>query len=620
MNKGVKNILVTGEFLLRHCIFWLVTFALHRMLFIAINSGKAIDTPLSDLAMSLVQGMIFDISIVGYLSMAYCVVIAFSAPWVELSKILRGIRWFALVVSSVVVFLSPADAIMYGYWDFHYDATCIAVTTFDAIDNWAFFFYVVCGVALIIGNYVLLRFALRRVLERKTAIADTLAGKIVNVLVILVVGGVMIIPVRGGLGIAPLSISRGYFSEYQFANHAAISPTWNFLYSTQRLKGASTVYHFMDDNQAQEIFDAKMAESGNYQKIFINDRPNVVVVLLESFSAHAIEYLGGINATPTIKSLLPQSVAFSNIMAASDRSGKGLVATMCGFPVMPTISIIQYPSKSQSLPFVARKLRQHGYDDQAFVYGGDLNFNSFNSLVNLAGFNKVVTQDDFDPSQWGDKWGAHDEYALQRLFDIINEQYARNDTSKRFFDFIFTLSSHEPFTVPMERKYENDYINSVYYTDKCLGEFFTKAKNEPWWNNTVFILMADHGHPGPDGVGVTDRRRFNIPLLFTGGAMAVKDTVITKFGTQIDLAKTLLRQLDIDCEEFTFSKNMLDDSIKGHSFFDFYDGFGYADEKTYQVYDNPSQSWLRYESSAEPADSLSGMAILQVMSLDNKNR
>lgn len=620
MKNGLKNILVTGEFLLRHCLFWLVTFALHRMLFIAINSGKAIDIPLSELALSLVHGLVFDFSIVGYLSMAYCLVIAITSPWITLEKILRGIKVFALVVSSIIVFLSPADAVMYGYWDYHYDATCIAVTTFEAIDNWAFIFYVVCGILLIIGNYVLLRFALGNIMERKEELADTIPGKVVNALVVLVIGAAMIIPIRGGLGIAPLSTSRGYFSEYQFANHAAISPTWNFLYSTKRLKGASTVYHFMDDAQAEEIFNSKMTESGNYPRIFVNNRPNVVFILLESFSAHAIEYLGGVNATPTIKSLLPQSVSFNNIMAASDRSGKGLVAAMCGFPVLPTISIIQYPNKSQTLPFLAKKLRENGYADQAFVYGGDLNFNSFNSLVNLAGFNKVVTQDDFDSSQWGDKWGAHDEYALQRLFDIINEQYARNDSSKRFFDFIFTLSSHEPFTVPMERKLENEYLNSVYYTDQCLGNFFAKAKNEPWWNNTVFILIADHGHPGPEGVGVTDRRKFNIPLLFTGGAMAVKDTMITKYGTQIDVAKTLLRQLDIDCEEFAFSKNLLDDSIKGHSFFDFYDGFGYADENTYQVYDNPSKSWLRFDSTITPADSLSGMAILQMMSIDNQKR
>ena len=620
MKRGLKIVLTAIEFLLLHCVFWVVTFALHRVLFIAINSGKAIDIPLSELAMSLVHGVVFDLSIVGYLSLVYSIIIAFTSLVFELRKVLRCLVGVSVVLSSVIVFLLPGDAIIYGYWDYHYDATCISMTTFETIDNWAIILYVVVGLALVAGNYVFIKSVMHRVLNRDVEMADTKAGKAVSSVVMLVVGALMIIPIRGGLGIAPLSTSRAYFSEYQFANHAAISPTWNFIYSMKRLKKASTEYHFMDGKQAKEIFDTCMNESGEYQRIFSNPRPNVVFILLESFSAHAIEYLGGVNATPTIKSLLPESVAFNNIMAASDRSGKGLVAAMCGYPVLPTLSIIQYPKKTQSLPFIAKKLRENGYVSQTFIYGGDLNFNNFNSLVNIAGFDNVITQDDFDESQWGDKWGAHDEYALQRLLDVINEQYVRNDTSERFFDFIFTLSSHEPFTVPMERRMENDYLNSVCYTDKCLGEFFARAKQEPWWKNTVFVLMADHGHPGPDGVGVTDRRRFNIPLIFAGGPLTVRDTIISKYGTQIDVAKTLLRQMDIDCEEFEFSKNLLDESIKGHSFFDFNDGFGYMDQNNHLVYDNQGKKWLLKESVGEASDTLIGEAILQQMSDDNKKR
>lgn len=614
MKTAFKNIWVTVRYLFVHCLFWLVTFALLRLLFVAINSGKAIDAPLTDLAMALVHGLVFDFSIVGYLTLLYCVVLAITCTWAPQKKVLKAVSVISGIVSSLIVFFSPADAVMYSYWGYHYDATCIAGSTMDAVETWALVIYIIAGVALVIGNIMFLRFMTHAAMDSDVQPSETKIGKIFNVVFLLVLGALMIIPIRGGTGIAPLSNSRAYFCECQFANHVAMSPSWNFLYSTKRLKEASTTYHFMDDSVAENRLSELQKESGDFLHVFNTERPNVMFILLESFSAHGIEFLGGINATPTIKSLLPESVAFNNIMAASDRSGKGLVAAMCGYPVLPTISIIQYPKKTQSLPFISKKLRNEGYASQTFIYGGDLNFNNFKSLVNIAGFDKIITEDDFDESMMGDKWGAHDQYTFDRLLEEANGQ------KEPFFDFYFTLSSHEPFTVPMEKQLDDPYLNSVYYTDKCLGDFIKKAKQTEWWKNTVLILMADHGHPGPDDVGVTDKKRFNIPLILTGGAMAVRDTMLTIKGTQIDVAKTLLRQLDIDCSEFTFSKNLLDKETVGYSFFDFNDGFGYVDDNNYQVYDNRGKSWLRFDSTSVKPDSISGKAILQMMSNDNMKR
>ncbi|MCQ2204670.1 MAG: sulfatase-like hydrolase/transferase [Bacteroidales bacterium] len=613
MKQGAINVWLAVRYLFLHAFFWIVTFALHRILFIAINSSKAIDTPIGQLFSALLHGMVFDLSIVGYLSLLYCVIIAIVGQWYNLKKVLSICNYITLALSSVVVFFMPGDGIMYSYWGFHYDATCIAGSTWDAIETWAIVLYLIASFALIAGNYVLLRTLTSRVIDVDAPPAPTFPARITNCVVMLVIAAAMIIPIRGGLDLAPLSNSRAYFSEYQFANHTAMSPLWNFIYSTKRLKEASTTYHFMDDSKAETIFRDLTVESGEYPHLLTTSRPNVIVILLESFSAHAIEFLGGVNATPTIKSLLGQSIVFDHVLAASDRSGKGLVAAMCGYPVLPTISIIQYPKKTQTLPFIARKLRDEGYESQTFIYGGDLNFNNFNSLVNIAGFDNVITEDDFDASMLGPKWGAHDEYAFDRLLEVASSQ------KQPFFDFFFTLSSHEPFVVPMKRKFDNDYLNSVYYTDMCLGKFLDAARKKSWWKNTVVVLMADHGHNGPDDVPIEHESRFKIPLILTGGAVA-KDTLVTKQGSQIDLAKTLLSQMDVDCREFTFSKNLLDPVVKGYSFFDFNDGYGFADDENYQVYDNRGRTWLKKYSSAAEADTLTARAILQIMSDDNQKR
>ncbi len=614
MKQSLSNVLKLVQFLLMHCLFWLVTFLLQRILFIFINSSKAIDVPPSELMSALLHGMVFDVSIAGYLSLLFCVIVAIGSQFVSISKLLHVCYTIAVILSSVITFLLPADGIIYGFWGFHYDATCIAASTTDAIEMWALVVYLIICIALVIGNNMLLHSMLVRIIKTKIVPPQNIVGKIVSALMMLVIGAAMIIPIRGGFGIAPLSNSRAYFSQYQFANHVAMNAVWNFLYSTKRLDSASAVYRYMDDADAEAIFSKLTHHTGEPVAILKTQRPNIIFILLESFSAHGIEYLGGENATPNIKALLKESVAFSNLMAASDRSGKGLVAAMCGYPVLPTFSIIQYPKKTQSLSFLPRKLREVGYNSQTFIYGGDLNFNNFNSLVNIAGFDHVITEDDFGAETRGPKWGTHDEYTFRRLLAEANQQ------PQPFFDFYFTLSSHEPFIVPMEKQLDDEYLNSMYYTDKCLGEFIANAKQQEWWSNTLVILMADHGHGGPQNVGVDDKKRFNIPLILTGGALACTDTIVAKKGTQIDLAVTLLNQLGIAADDFTFSKDLLNPTTTGYSFFDFNDGYGYVDDKNYQVYDNRGNVWLRLDTQAAEPDTLTGRAILQLMSNDNQRR
>lgn len=619
MKQSLINILTAVRYMVMHALFWIILFAFQRILFFFINGQKALGAGLGNLVGSMTHGLLFDMSIYGYLTIVFMAIIALVSPWVRMTLLIKIFNVITAVVSSIVVILLPANAIVYSHWGYHFDATSLGMLSnpsliFASTENWAIVLYVIVAIVLVLGTLALLRALMRGVVKMQSDAPQGAGAKALQLIVCLLLAGVLFIPVRGGTGIAPLNTGRGYFCQSQFANHAAINPAWNFIYSTKRLKHANQTYSFMPDSVAEARFNDLMSAEGRYPHILSTRRPNVVVILLESFSAHAIEYLGGVNATPNIKALLPESVAFRNITSASDRSGKGLVAAMCGYPVMPTISIIQYPNKTQSLAYIAKTLRRNGYEDQTFLYGGDLNFNNFNSLVNIAGFQSVITEPDFPSETMGDKWGAHDEFTFQRLLEIMDNQ------QQPFYDFYFTLSSHEPFTVPMETKMDDVYLNSVCYTDSCLGAFMREARNHSWWNNTLFVLVADHGHPGPEKVDVTHDLRFRIPLIFTGGALAVRDSMVTKYGSQIDLAATLLSQLDIKHDDFTFSKNLLDPSTHGFSFFDFNDGFGFLTDTCFQVYDNPSGRWLRFDNTGVEPDTLSGKAFLQAMSKDYSSR
>ena len=147
-----------------------------------------------------------------------------------------------------------------------------------------------------------------------------------------------------------------------------------------------------------------------------------------------------------------------------------------------------------------------------------------------------------------------------------------------------------------------------------------EARTRKWFSNTVFILLADHGHGGPENVGETDRRKFNIPLLLTGGAVMPQDSLVTSYGSQTDMTATLLHQLGIESDDFTFSKDLLDPTAKDFAFFDFSDGFGYVTPDNYEVYDNQMSKFIRQDDKSEKADTISGKAYLQKIAKDFHSR
>ena len=185
--------------------------------------------------------------------------------------------------------------------------------------------------------------------------------------------------------------------------------------------------------------------------------------------------LGGMpNVTPNINKLSKEGILFSNIYASGDRSDKGIVATISGFPAQSTKSIIKYPLKSQKLPTFSGMLDSVGYHT-AFYYGGDPDFASIRSYLFSSKFRTIVSQDDFPKAYRNSKWGVHDEYVFNRL--LVDCDTAKGPFLKMFF----TLTSHEPFEIPAKPKFIGDdektkFLSSVCYTDSCLGDFIRRAK------------------------------------------------------------------------------------------------------------------------------------------------
>ena len=181
------------------------------------------------------------------------------------------------------------------------------------------------------------------------------------------------------------------------------------------------------------------------------------------------------------------------------------------------------------------------------------------------------------------KWGAHDHVVLDRWLTDLGAMQSP------FFSALFTLSSHEPFEVPHTSQFkgtdeESLFLNSMHYTDSCIGDFVRRASSEPWWDNTLLILVADHGsrHPGLSPIHVPEK--FHIPMIWLGGALNQTDTIIGNVLNQSDIPTLICDQIGIDASEFTFGKDVLAGS---HQFaiYAYNNGYGFVSENEQFTYD-----------------------------------
>jgi phosphoglycerol transferase MdoB-like AlkP superfamily enzyme len=193
-----------------------------------------------------------------------------------------------------------------------------------------------------------------------------------------------------------------------------------------------------------------------------------------------------------------------------------------------------------------------------------------------------------------------------------------------FLKVILTLSSHEPFDVPMEPVFKGSddmtkYKNSVYYTDNTLGSFLDWAKGTDWWKNTLIIMVADHAARIYSDMPNYEKNVFKIPMLWVGGALSRRGLRIEKLGTQVDIPITLLDQLGIS-SNFPFSKDLLSDQSKSFAFYTYNEGFGFLTDSSAVAVDLKSKMTVLSEGRDPGYAERDGKAYLQVLFNDYLKR
>jgi len=220
-------------------------------------------------------------------------------------------------------------------------------------------------------------------------------------------------------------------------------------------------------------------------------------------------------------------------------------------------------------------------------------------------YDQIIDKNNFEQKDFNSKWGAHDGVLFKKHIEDMKLSKAP------FFSTILTLSNHEPFETPIAPKYKGSsmadkFRNTAYYTDLSIGEYFKQVKQQEWFSNTLFILVADHGHRLPRNTfEIWDPRRYRIPMILYGDVLQdeYKGYKAVTYGSQTDLSTTLYSQLNFNFEKSIWSKNLLPlNGRDGYAFFNWDNGFGLVGKNFSLSYSEDVKKIIRFDTSIPNID------------------
>lgn len=603
-------------YLLKYALFWLFFFILSRLFFLIYNLPFSSELPVNEWLMVFAKGIKLDLSMMGYVSFFASLILGFT--FLLRNKLIKQLfaiyTLIFLVLFSIITFV---DAELYRNWGFRMDSTIFLYlsTPKEALAS----SNIGVVVFLLFLTFLWIVFFFFCYKKWIAVSIDKFKTKIMWLPVFgILMAALFFLPIRGGVGIAPINTGAVYFSTNNFANHSAVNVHWQFGQSLSDMNKKHTL-SFMSDSVAKSLVSSLYQPVRDTMQTFCKTKkPNVIILILESFSSRMLAPLGGMKGvTPCLNKLSEKGILFNHFFANGDRSDKGIVAILSGYPSQPKTSIIKNSTKTEKLPFLSRKMNENGYHT-SFYYGGDINFANMRQYLVNAQFDELIYLKDFDAKYRNSKWGIHDHIVFERFYKDCNE------AEVPFFKVFFTLSSHEPFDVPHKSQFDLDseeqkFLNAAHYTDSCVGSFVAKAEQQAWWENTLVVIVADHSGRHPDNVNYAARTKFEIPMLLLGGALTSKDTLIQSYCNQTDIPKMIGRTLHKNFEEFVFSKNELS-ANQSFAFYVFNNGFAYFTDSSGFIFDNDAKKIMQQEYKLTSEIEKQGKAFMQVLLNDYNSK
>ncbi len=548
--------------LLRHLAFLLFVYCICRLLFYFFNYSYFSDLSIFELLLILISGIRFDLSVIILTNFLY--ILLYILPFVfREKKIYRLVlKWLFVSVNSIAVLANCVDL---AYFEFTLKRTNATVFNFfsgkignDLGNLLPLFFKDYWYVFIIWFALVLLMYKGYKKIEKEINLTWSFKQYGIQVLILLVIAAFSILAYRGGLQLKPISVvSAGEYAAVKYVPLVINTPFSILKTLDVQAIEPSASWKITDEKELQTLYNPRhTGKSAEIKKL------NVFIIALESFSK---EYVGALNgrdhgSTPFLDSLISESLTFPNAFSNGKTSIEGIPSIVASMPTWMNEPYITSPYGSNQIHTLANKLKEEGYYS-AFFHGGTNGTMGFDAFANLAGYDDYYGRNEYNNEKdYDGNWGIWDEEFLQFSANTINKK------KQPFFATLFTLTSHHPYPIPdkYKSKFKEDGLpieRCISYSDFCLQKFFETAKKMPWFNNTLFVLSADHTGVSNDPFFSNNVGNYSIPIIYylPGSSLKKIDSTITQ---QIDIMPSILDYLNFPSPYFSFGASVFDNNAK----------------------------------------------------------
>ncbi len=648
MNQRLRNFLnsvsPTRTILFFVSIFFLslIFLTVFRFGFLIKHHQLAKGIPPATLAKSFFIGARFDIVVLGYLLIP--LFLLSHIPFIGIAR-LKATRIVVLILflscMGLFFFLSLVDIEYFGEF-----GTRLSRWVWEYMDHPDMVWYSMWS-AYPIALYLLLWGAItfvfstfvirigRRIFQQKQR------EGIIRPLVYFILGAALLfLGARGRTQVAPIDWGVAYFSPYGFANQLALNGVYTLgksWWEDNREERGEILkrYHFYPSSEALSTVQRllynpreKLTDSlHSLERWYYPDTDslqakdyNVVIILLESWLARYIGALGGKpDATPNFDILAQWGVLFERFYATGTRTNRGIVSVLCSYPSQAGRSVMRRYSINHASTSIVEILKNRGYQN-ILVYGGDLQFDNMEGFLRGQGFEKLTRQEDFPSGSKLGKWGVPDHLTYERA----NEEFNKFG-EKPFLGVIVTVSNHEPYLVPSDSfkvfgddVSQSNYLNSFYYSDWALGQFFRQAEKQPYFKNTIFVLVADHGKFMETQTELPADRFHIACLIYAPYILSTSPQRISTVASQGDLIPTILGILGKPALHQSWGRDILSLSKDDKGFammmdgpiIGWMEGYDFLVERTgvsYSLYDTYKDPQQKYNLSRTLPGTLKAM-------------
>ncbi|CAM3875787.1 LTA synthase family protein [Rheinheimera salexigens] len=595
--------------------------------------------PSEQLSLLFLGGLRVDLSTAAYLSLPLSLLV-YIADWVYLpfkpylQKFNRG---YAIVAITLIVLVEAATPAFINQYDVRPNRLFIEYIAypqevFSMLLNGHIATLVIALLCCAITVFLLLRFFPKP--EFKTAIKAEPKYNVnkaprlffVSNISLLLVIFVLFLAARGTVGHRPLNPALVYFSQDTLVNSLVLNSTYSVAFAVKNMADEKSAVSLYGEMPKQQIID--LVRQASYRSQFDDEalptlainppyntqkRKNLVIILEESLGARFVGKLQGTAITPELDKLYEQGWGFTNLYATGTRSVRGIEAVITGFLPSPSRSVVKLAKSQQQFFTLADVLASEGYQTQ-FIYGGESHFDNMKSFFLGNGFSDIVDFKDIKQPKFVASWGASDE----DLFNQADQELLQLQQKQQpFFSLIFSSSNHDPFEIPLytsslPQNHVSDNIKrdrAINYADYALGQFIAKAKTQPYWQDTIFLIVADHDVRvyGSEPVPV---KSFHIPAVILNSDF--DHTFDSRLASQIDLPVTLLSLIGSQAATPMTGLDLTKKYPQQRAMMQYYDNFAYIENDqvvilmpggkvSYGQYDVNSKAQTALPASTEPS-------------------